>query len=263
MSNLPRRVMVIAVICLASVVSTGLRADTRSAMAEAMVRMMEAMGLFGGASGAMSSAPPGWTNPMGLSGWPAGFGAIPGLGMAGMPNPAGMADPMGQMSDLAQMDPTGQLGQLDPTGQMSRFAQDPTAQMGQIAGQLGQLDPTGQMNRFTQDPTAQMGQMMERFTAGTPMVGSLLTGASALDGIWEGNDEGLLIVQGGRYRIYAPFSGYVDGDIRVSGDRVELTNRREGFSQEFEYAQDQGRLVFRDRHGQLYLYRRLVLEEQR
>ncbi|EGV18643.1 hypothetical protein [Thiocapsa marina] len=181
-------------------------ADTRSAMADAMVRMMEAMGLFGTAGGAMSGGSPGVPNPMGMSGWPSGFGAMPGVPGAGtMPFPGS-----------SQMDPTAQMGQ--------------------------------------------MGQMLERFNPGSAMTGAMPWTASPLEGIWEGSDDGLLIVQGGRYRIYAPFSGYIDGDMRITGDRVELTNRREGFSQEFEYALDQGRLVLRDRQGQIYLYRRLVLE---
>jgi hypothetical protein len=109
------------------------------------------------------------------------------------------------------------------------------------------MDPTTQMG--------QMGQMMERFAPGAAPWGT-----GPLEGIWEGSDDGLLIVQGERYRLYAPLSGSIDGDIRVKGDRVELSNPRESFTQEFEYALDQGRLVFRDRHGQIYLYRRLVLD---
>jgi hypothetical protein len=109
----------------------------------------------------------------------------------------------------------------------------------------------------------QMRQMMERFGAGVPGSESPAWAVGPLEGIWESNDDSLLIVQGGRYRIYAPFSGSIDGDIRVTGDRAELTNRREDFAQEFEYALDQGRLVLRDRQGQVYLYRRLVLDGAR
>lgn len=206
MSNVVRPALALIAICLLVSVVPPVAADTRSAMADAMVRMMEAMGLFGAAGGAMSGGSPGVPNPMGMSGWPPGFGAMPGVPGAGtMPFPGG-----------SQMDPTSQMGQ--------------------------------------------MGQMMERFNPGSAMTGAMPWTAAPLEGIWEGSDDGLLIVQGGRYRIYAPFSGYIDGDIRIEGDRVALTNRRENFSQEFEYALDQGRLVLRDRQGQIYLYRRLVLE---
>ncbi|HSO81077.1 hypothetical protein [Thiocapsa sp.] len=205
MLNLFRPYLTIIATCLAVSVALPVAADTRSAMADAMVRMMEAMGLFGAAGGGMSGGSPGVPNPMGMSGWPSGFGAMPGVPDAGtMPFPGG--------------------SQMDPTSQVS-----------------------------------QMGQMLERFNPGGAMTGTMPWTAGPLEGIWEGSDDGLLIVQGGRCRIYAPFSGYIDGDIRIAGDRVELTNRRESFSQEFEYALDQGRLVLRDRQGQIYLYRRLVL----
>jgi hypothetical protein len=203
MSSVVRSSFACIAISLSLAAAPALAADTRSAMADAMVRMMEAMGLFGAAGGALSGGSPGVPNPMGMSGWPSGFGAMPGVPGAGaMPFPGG-----------SQM-----------------------------------------------DPTSQMGQMMERFNPGSAMSGAMPWAAGPLEGIWEGSDDGLLIVQGARYRIYAPFSGYIDGDIRITGDRIELTNRREGFGQEFEYALDQGRLVLRDRQGQIYLYRRLVLE---
>lgn len=206
MSNVVRPYLTIIAICLCVSVAPALAADTRSAMADAMVRMMEAMGLFGAAGGAMSGGSPTAPNPMGMSGWPSGFGAMPGVpGTGTIPFPGG-----------SQMDPSSQMGE--------------------------------------------MGQMMERFNPGSAITGAMPWTPGPLEGIWEGSDDGLLIVQGGRYRIYAPLSGYIDGDIRITGDRVELTNRRESFSQEFEYALDQGRLVLRDRQGQIYLYRRLVLE---
>ena len=84
------------------------------------------------------------------------------------------------------------------------------------------------------------------------------TGTS-LDGLWEDNQGGLLIVQGGFYRLYSACRGYIEGQIRVQTDRVELSNRTENFTQTFEFALDQGRLALRDQNGQLYLYRRLIL----
>jgi hypothetical protein len=238
MSSLVHRRVAITALCLACAFAPPLAADTRAAMADAMVRMMEAMGLFGGTGASFATGPQGWANPMGMSGWPAGFGTMPMMpGTLPIPTPGGM-DPMSQMSQM------GQMGQMDPTGQL---------------GKMSQMAPTSAMNPAEQ--MSRMGQMMEQLSAGTPGAGMMPWGASPLEGIWEGNDSGLLIVQGGRYRLYAPFSGFIDGEIRVSGDRVELTNRREQFSQEFEVAQDQGRLVFRDRQGQLYLYRKLDLDE--
>jgi len=45
----------------------------------------------------------------------------------------------------------------------------------------------------------------------------------------------------------------------VSGDRLQMANARAGFVLQFDYALDQGRLAMRDQSGQVYLYRRLVL----
>ena len=83
--------------------------------------------------------------------------------------------------------------------------------------------------------------------------------AGGLDGLWEASGSGLLIVEGGRYRLYAPYGGFVDGDLEIVGQRVRMSSRRAGFNLDFEYALDQGRLALRDARGQVYLYRRLTL----
>ena len=85
-----------------------------------------------------------------------------------------------------------------------------------------------------------------------------LSGA-ALEGLWEDNQGGLLIVQGGFYRLYSACRGYIEGEIRLQAAQVELSNHTENFTQTFEFALDQGRLALRDQQGQLYLYRRLIL----
>lgn len=82
-----------------------------------------------------------------------------------------------------------------------------------------------------------------------------------LEGVWEDNQGGLLIVQRNHYRIYSPCNGFIDGDILVSVDRVALTNRRENFTQTFEFALDQGRLVLRHLNGDVFLYRLLILDQ--
>lgn len=231
------RLFAVLLLCQAYGAVNAMTDEARFAMAEAMVRMMEAMGLFGSVGGGMSSLPQGWSSPMGMSGWPSALGAMPGV-------PGSM--PMGVPS-MPGMDPMTQMRQFDPSAQRGRLGD---------GGAAGSTDPLTQ-------PMTQMGQMMERFPGTAPMLGMMPLSGSPLEGLWEGNDEGLLIVQGGRYRLYAPYSGYIDGDIRIAEDRLELSNRREGFVQEFEFAQDQGRLVLRDAYGQLYLYRRLNLDEPR
>lgn len=89
--------------------------------------------------------------------------------------------------------------------------------------------------------------------------GAMPWGGSVLEGIWEDNQGGLLIVQGRFYRLYALGRGVIDGEIRVESNRVDLANRRERFVQTFEFALDEGRLALRNQSGQVFLYRRLVL----
>lgn len=168
----------------------------REMMADAMVRMMEAMGMFGSATGAMG------TNPMAMAGptWglgPGGFG-IPGGITSGMP--------------------------------------------------------------WSTAPG--MSQMMQSFgSGGLPGPGQFLPwGGGGLQGIWEGRNGELLIVQGNRFRIYPGNAGYVEGYMQISGDRLSLYNLDEDQGRPFEYAESDGRLVLRDPAGQIYLYRRLILD---
>ncbi len=112
---------------------------------------------------------------------------------------------------------------------------------------------------------SQMNQMAEALRQTMPLPGrggGMRWGASILEGVWEDNQGGMLIVQGGRYRIYSSCNGYIDGDIRVGADRVGLTNPQEDFTQTFEFALDQGRLALRNAQGQVFLYRRLVLDRR-
>lgn len=179
---------------------------SRQAMAEAMSRMMEAMGFLG--SGSSTS------NPMSGLGMPSPFG-MPGLGL-GMGSMPGM--PFGG-------------GQMDQYGQMGK----------------------DWMDRFSQGLPPGLPQ-------GLPGMAQMPWSGSSLEGVWEGASGGLLIVQGAFYRLYAPGGGYVDGRIEISGQQLRMWSPEAGFDLGFEYAQDQGRMALRDQGGQLYLYRRLVLD---
>ena len=131
--------------------------------------------------------------------------------------------------------------------------------------------PWGMMS---QDPTAaaeQGGQMMDQMQQlyqGMGMPGQMgegmmpWAGGSRLEGVWEGRNGELLIVQGNRFRIYPGSAGYVDGYLQLSGDRLAMYNPEDADARPFEYAEHQGRLVLRDGTGQLYLYRRLWIDEQ-
>lgn len=111
-----------------------------------------------------------------------------------------------------------------------------------------------------------MRDMMQRFGGRMPEPGK--RGAdwppgwkpSRLEGVWEGRDGELLIVQGNRFRIYSRDMQRVDGLIQVRGERLALYNPLDEHAQPFEFAESQGRLVMRDLAGQIYLYRRLRLD---
>jgi hypothetical protein len=84
---------------------------------------------------------------------------------------------------------------------------------------------------------------------------------TGLDGIWEGRAGGLLIVQAHRFRLYSGQGGYIDGLIQQRGDRIDIYDPARDIVRPYEFAQHQGRLVLRDAAGQVYLYRRLWLDD--
>jgi hypothetical protein len=171
---------------------------SRAAMADAMSRMMEAMGLFGSGTDPMGSMSGGMPSPLGMSGWP---GAAMGM-------------------------PFGGGSQMDQASRMGGAMWDQFSRAAPGASQMPQMPWSG----------------------------------SPLEGPWEAAGGGLLLVQGPYYRLYAPNGGFVDGTIQVTGDRLRMSNSQAGFDLTFEFALDQeGRLALRDQNGQIYLYRRLVL----
>lgn len=87
------------------------------------------------------------------------------------------------------------------------------------------------------------------------------TGASGLDGVWEGRDGGLMIIRGPRFRLQAAQGGHIEGLIQRRGDRIALFEPSSESVRAYEMAEQQGRLVLRDAAGNTYLYRRLWLDE--
>ena len=175
-------------------------AAPRAAMAEAMAKMMEAMGFLGPAlPGSMPSPVP---------------GVMPGM----LPSPL-----------------TGMPGAADPKTLMDQGMEKGGAALQQMTEGMKMPDT----------PTSFMPW-------GTP---------SRLDGVWEGRNGELLIVQGNRFRIYPGASHYVDGYIQLQGDRLALYNPGNEHIRPFEFAESEGRLALRDPAGTLFLYRRLWLEQ--
>jgi hypothetical protein len=201
----------LAMSLLLSVPVPALSADQLSGggrvFAEAMARMMEAMGLLGDAADKPSLAP----------------GAMP-FAPGAMPFGAGQM-PWGQM----------------PWGQMP-WGQTPWSDM-----------PSGSMPEM-QDWMQQMPGMAQ-----LPAIPGWQR--TSLDGVWEGRDGGLLIVQAHRFRLYAGQGDFIEGLIQQRGDRLALYDPEHDVARPYEFAQHQGRLVMRDPAGQVYLYRRLWLED--
>lgn len=208
LADLPKTLaLTLCLLSAAGVCTDEARAGTREAMAEAMSRMMEAMGLFD--PGAMTSMPMG--APFGAP------GSAPGVGGFGMPGASPWNIPL--------------------------------------------QDPSGAMEKG--------GEMMQQFSKGMGMPGDAgaqmfpWSSGSRLEGIWEGRNGELLIVQGNRFRIYPGRAGYLEGYLKMSGERLAMYSPEDANIRPFEYAESDGRLVLRDGTGQLYLYRRLWVDEQR
>jgi hypothetical protein len=180
-------------------------AAPRAAMADAMSRMMEAMGFLNPPS---SPGLPMTTPLAPLSGMPGGL-SIPG--MTGIPGASSWPAPSG--------------------------------------------DPSGLMGKG--------GEVMKQMTEGMKSSGGALSSSpvSRLDGVWEGRNGELLIVQGNRFRIYPGSSGYVDGYLQLSGDRLAMYNPENAHISPFDFAESDGRLALRDRNGSHFLYRRLWLDQ--
>lgn len=190
------KVLCLLLILVVVPVSGSAQQGTREVMADAMTRMMEAMGLFDSAR--LDSMSPG--DPLGGSGW----GSVSGASWGSSSGDRSQASAMQEM--------------------MQQFARQMTSPRGGGDGW-----PAGW----------------------TP---------SRLEGVWEGRDGELLLVQGNRFRIYSSAMQRVDGLIQIRGNRLALYNPLDQRAQPFEFAESQGRLVMRDLSGQVYLYRRLLLD---
>jgi hypothetical protein len=214
--------LVSAMLALVAAPVAGDSGEARAAMADAMSRMMEAMGFLGaGAESARSMA----------SGQMPGLSSMPGWGMPGwgMPGSMGMPGWPGMSAPFGGGDPMGQAGRMGE------------ALMEQMPQAIPGMPPGAAMPKMPQMPPM-------------PWSGGLL------EGVWEGASGGVLIVQGPYYRLYSPTGGFIDGRLELKSGELRLYNPSAGFDRRFDYALDQGRMALRDEAGQVYLYRQLVLD---
>lgn len=176
---------------------------------------------------------------------------IPGSGSAQQGAREAMADGMARMMEAMGLFDPGPARQSIggvPTNPMSMM--DPLSASG-WGPALGM--PSGSP---VQDPSRAfaMQESMQQFAR------RMGWKPSQLEGVWEGRDGELLIVQGSRFRLYSPAMQQVNGLLRIQGNRLALYNPLDRHAQPFEFAQSQGRLIMRDLAGQAYLYRRLRLD---
>lgn len=131
-----------------------------------------------------------------------------------------------------------------------------------LTGMPGATDPKTLMDQGMEKGGAALQQMTEGMKMPDTPASFMPWGTpSRLDGVWEGRNGELLIVQGNRFRIYPGASHYVDGYIQLQGDRLALYNPGNEHIRPFEFAESEGRLALRDPAGTLFLYRRLWLEQ--
>lgn len=194
-------------------------------MAEAMVQMMEAMGLFAPTPGQMK------------------------MGQMAM----------GQMdANPMDMDPMG----MDPMG-MNPMEMDPM-DLGKMGMNPMELPRSWNpwMSAFTDPELNQtLQQMMAQAPAPMPDTGQDAgEGSTRIDGIWEDPDANLLIVRHHRFRLYSADGGHIEGFIQRRGELIAFLEPDSGSIRVMEVARQNTRLVMRDDLGRVYLYRQLWSE---
>jgi hypothetical protein len=77
-----------------------------------------------------------------------------------------------------------------------------------------------------------------------------------LDGDWKGRGGEWLLIRSPYFRLLSGRGQKVDGMLQLRGKLLSLHTARGRRPWVYEFAEDKGRLVLRDRDGNLFLYRR-------
>ena len=110
--------------------------------------------------------------------------------------------------------------------------------------------------QMMQMPNTQLNQM-NPMQAGQLDQGKLPMQLSPLDGVWIGQQGETLQIQGNNFALSSRSSGQVvSGQIQTRKQYLLLYVERTDSKRLYEFAIDQGRMVLRDEHGKLLLYRR-------
>jgi hypothetical protein len=176
------------------------------------------------------------------------------LAMAATPLPAA------ELSASARVFAEAMARMMDAMGLLGDAADGPPPAAGAMPFAPGQMPWQMPWPGMPGQTMPDMGSWMEQMPGVVQLPDVPGWRRTTLDGIWEGRDGGLLIVQAHRFRLYSGHGDYIEGLIQQRGDRIALYDPEHDVARPYEFAQHQGRLVLRDPTGQVYLYRRLWLD---
>jgi hypothetical protein len=216
---------------------------------EAMLRMMEIFGLidrdrlplsvpylpgygqqFAPGLGGFSSlgglgGAPGMSQMNGLGGMP---GMLPMYGLGGMPGMSPMYG-LGGAPGMSSMYGPGGFPGMSPAPGMGGF---PGA--GGMPG--GNWSNWGNLNQYPQAPVTRA--------------------PTYLDGIWELDQGGFVIIKGNNARLYVSREQYQDFAVRYDRQHLWWRPQEGGEASRYTYQAREGRMVLRDAEGNLLLLRR-------
>ena len=109
-----------------------------------------------------------------------------------------------------------------------------------------------------QDTWRSMERLWERQNDGKKQdnedVGDDVPGAG-LNGVWMGRAGEWLLIKAPYFRLMSGRGQHLDGMFRLRDDLLIMQTQQSDRPWLYEFAEDQGRLVLRDRQGNLFLYR--------
>lgn len=80
-----------------------------------------------------------------------------------------------------------------------------------------------------------------------------------LSGSWLGQNGDVLVMRGGRFRLYRDRERYREGRVLLHNEqRLSLIDLKSHRTLRFEYTESEGRLALRDPQGRIHLYKRIA-----
>ena len=280
-----KRLPVLVALLLACTATPGPTAELSergTAMFDAMLGAMDAMGLvergrkhrsessdggdwssaFGSGAGMPGSSAFGsWPSAMPGSGFgmPGGspFG-MPGASAFGMPGASPFSMPGAAAFGMPGASPFGGLGNpMSPWSSMPWTGGGmPWGGSGTPWSGAGMPWNGSQMPGMPQMPGGRGMPMPSMPWPGATQKGA--TSSELLDGSWEGQGGELLLIRRGMFRIYADAETYRDGHLQVQGGRLQLKDAESGRTREYEMRYQGDQLALRTPEGDVLLYRRIA-----